>query len=43
MLDMSKCRYMAEGQQLLGQFNSKTKIPHRCISNQKKPKALMAL
>jgi len=43
MLDMSKCRYMTRGQQLLGQVSSKTKIPHRCISKQKKPKALMAL
>lgn len=32
MLDMSKCKYMTMGQQLLGQFSSKTKIPHRCIS-----------
>lgn len=37
MLDMTK------GQQLMGQFSSKTKIPHRCISKQKKPKVLMTL
>jgi hypothetical protein len=43
MLDMSKCRYMTKGQQLLGQFSNKTKIPHRRISKQKKPQALMEL
>lgn len=43
MLGMSKCRCMTKGQRLLGQFSSKTKIPHRRISKQKKPKVLMAL